>query len=163
MLHGCLKRGLRPPSSDADPLIKEAANSPSCACQSDFAEWLALLLLLPSFAPGLVLPCSAGRSPMRSNDTNGPPRTRHDHVRRRGDVAHEAVLLLLTLLLLLLAAAAAAGAADHASQRGLHEEAAGSDVTGPCHPDCTSKGNCNLEDARCECPFGYTGEFSKTF
>ncbi|GLI67688.1 hypothetical protein VaNZ11_011952 [Volvox africanus] len=26
-----------------------------------------------------------------------------------------------------------------------------------CHPDCTKRGNCNAEDGRCECPFGYTG------
>ncbi|GFR44305.1 hypothetical protein Agub_g5517 [Astrephomene gubernaculifera] len=26
-----------------------------------------------------------------------------------------------------------------------------------CHPDCTKRGNCNAEEGRCECPFGYTG------
>ncbi|EFJ39990.1 hypothetical protein VOLCADRAFT_100271 [Volvox carteri f. nagariensis] len=26
-----------------------------------------------------------------------------------------------------------------------------------CHPDCVKRGNCNAEEGRCECPFGYTG------
>lgn len=28
----------------------------------------------------------------------------------------------------------------------------------PCDPGCTARGNCNIEDGRCECPFGYTGD-----
>ncbi|GIL78577.1 hypothetical protein Vretimale_6191 [Volvox reticuliferus] len=30
-------------------------------------------------------------------------------------------------------------------------------LTRSCHPDCTKRGNCNAEEGRCECPFGYTG------
>ncbi|MEW5298057.1 MAG: hypothetical protein WDW36_001219 [Sanguina aurantia] len=26
-----------------------------------------------------------------------------------------------------------------------------------CHPDCTKRGNCNIEEGRCECPFGFDG------
>ena len=27
-----------------------------------------------------------------------------------------------------------------------------------CHPDCIKRGNCNLAEGRCECPFGLQGE-----
>lgn len=26
-----------------------------------------------------------------------------------------------------------------------------------CHPDCSSRGNCNFESGACECPWGHTG------
>jgi hypothetical protein len=26
-----------------------------------------------------------------------------------------------------------------------------------CHPDCTKRGNCNLDTGQCECPFGLAG------
>lgn len=27
----------------------------------------------------------------------------------------------------------------------------------PCHPRCAERGNCNREEGRCECPFGFAG------
>ncbi len=31
-------------------------------------------------------------------------------------------------------------------------------ITKPCHANCTSRGNCNIELGVCECPFGFTGK-----
>jgi hypothetical protein len=84
-------------------------------------------------------------------------------------------MLLLLLLLLLLAAAAPAAAGGQQHRRPLlragprskgsyhpavnatHAARAAAAPGQACHPECHIRGNCNAEEGRCECPYGYAG------
>lgn len=44
-------------------------------------------------------------------------------------------------------------AEGHAHARGVSE----ADVPPSCDPGCPARGNCNVEDGRCECALGFTG------